>query len=128
MHSLSLLARLISRQINLDSQKDVKSKKKEKYNDSGCIWTSGHEVTFLSAPFKTLNTSILNMFPAGSQVVLYLVPFMLFLVKYLSVFILLLYLESVCLIRSLVLHLFYIWKCPASSADIYRRVFRIQIY
>lgn len=100
----------------------------EKKNDSGCIWTSGHEVTFLLAPFKTLNPSILKMFPAGSQVVLYLLPFMLFLVKYLSVFILLLYLESVCLIRSLVLHLFYIRKCPASRADIYRRVLRIQIY
>lgn len=100
----------------------------ENKNDSGCIWTSGHEVTFRLAPYKTPNPSIFKMFPAGSQVVLYLLPFMLFRVKYLSVFILLLYLGSVCLIWSLVLHLFYIRKCPASRADIHRRALRIQIY
>lgn len=67
--------------------KGCQTKKKEKNNDSGCIWTSGHGVTFLLAPFKTPNPLIFKMFPAGSQVVLYLLPFTLFLVKYLSVFI-----------------------------------------
>lgn len=53
------------------------------------------ELVLMRSPFNTINTSVLKMFPAGSQVVLYLLPFMLFLVKSLSVFILLLYLESV---------------------------------
>lgn len=77
--------------MNLDSQKDVKARKRKKNHGSGCIWASGHEVTFLLAPFQTPNPLIFKVFPAGSQVVLYLVPFLFFLVKYLSVFILLLY-------------------------------------
>lgn len=44
---------------------------------------------------KTPNSLIFEMFPAGSQVVSYLLCFQIFLVKYLSVFILLLYLGSV---------------------------------
>lgn len=66
---------------------------------------------------------IFKMFPAGSQVGLYFLLFPLFLVKYGSVFILLLCLETVFFIRSLVLHLFYIQKCPTSRIVIWKGAF-----
>lgn len=107
--------------------KGCQTKKKEKNNDSGCIWTSGHGVTFLLAPFKTPNPLIFKMFPAGSQVVLYLLPFPLFLVKYLSVYFFTVFRK--CLFNPVTCAAFILYsKVSNSRVVIYGRVLLIQIY